>query len=249
MEEPGLFSFEGPGCLVARRDYGFPPVKLPGWREADLGTSNLLQVLTVAGKGGLILRRAEFLEGWSRTRSGPALWKSLTAMAATGGLILECRLPKHARSLLGKLRSEGERPLFWETPSSGQIPPLYTELASQPRLLRLHLEHEWWTAMGAARGDVALLRIAVALAVCGTASAPELAGRLGITSGAVRSYLSWMEEAALIRRDGRRVELRHPLLGTLFKPPVPWLESVPMETNVPMETTPRGKTWDPIELD
>jgi hypothetical protein len=243
MEEFILSGFKGPGCLVARMDYGFPPVRLPEWREADLGRSDLVEALPGTVEGGLILRRAELLQGWSRTRSGPALWRMLKAQADAGGLVLECRFPKHARSLLKKLRSEGARFLLWETPASGQIPPLYAELAPQPGLLKLHLEHEWWTAMGAARGGVALLRIAVALATQGSATSQDLAQRLSITSGAVRSYLNWMEDVALIRREGRRAALRHPLLAALFEPHRPQ-----HEPHI-SESSPREKAWDPVELD
>jgi hypothetical protein len=243
MDGPSAFDFRGPGCWVVRRDYGYPPVQIPGWRVVDLGREGLVQALPSNAGGRLILRQAEILEGWSRTRSGRTLWKDLLAAAGAGGVLFECRFPKHARGLTARLRSEGAAPLFREDAPSGGIPPLYERLVSQPALFRLHLEHEWWTAMGAARGGVALLRIAMELALRGPVAAPELAGRLGVTSGAVRSYLRWMEDVALLRREGSTVHLRHPLLASLFERPSGHVEAPPAAPQTP------SSTWDPIELD
>ena len=242
VDASSRLSFEGPGCLVARQDYGYPEIRLPGWREADLGRSDLLAVLAGPKEPGLVLRRAELLGGWLKTRSGALVRTRLKELARASGLVLECRFPKHARRIHDGLRIGGARPILWERPASGQVPPLYIALTSRPDLLELHLEHEWWSAMGVARGGVALLRIAIFLATHGAASAPQLAESLGISSGAVRSYLQWMEDAALIRRDGRDVHLRHPLLSRLFEsaaipPPAPPRHAMP------------EKIWNPAELD
>jgi hypothetical protein len=132
---------------------------------------------------------------------------------------------------------------FWETLPDGRIPPLYQKLRDQPRLAGLHLSHEWWTGMGVARGGIALLRVALEVAALGPCGAPALASRLGVTAGATRSYLRWMEDAALLRRDGHRYDLRHPLLRSLFGRGGTAAEVRHVDTPVPT------RPWNHLELD
>ncbi len=203
--------------LIARLDYGYPSLEAPGWTEGDLSRQPLEEALRAArGAPGLVLRHAEWALAWAGTREGEGLWPRLATLARRPGLVLECRFPRHARDLDGILRAAGLGADTWETPASGAIPPLYGELAASPVLRRLHLDYEWATGMGAARGGAALLRIAVLLAREGPAAVPELAARLSLTAGACRAYLTWMEDAALARREGRAFALRHPLLAGLF---------------------------------
>ena len=154
---------------------------------------------------GRYARRADRLGAFRRHRTA-------------GGLALECRFPRHARELARQLESLGLEPDRWETSADGSIPPLYESLGARPDLLHLHLQREWDTGLAAARGGAALLRIAIVLSRRGGMPAPELAEELGLTAGACRAYLSWMEDAALVRRNGRAFDLRHPLLASLFVP-------------------------------
>ncbi len=203
--------------LIVRLDYGYPALDAPGWAEGDLSRQPLDEALRAArGAPGLVLRHAEWALAWAGTREGGSLWPRLAALARRPGLVLECRFPRHARDIDGLLRAAGLQADTWETPASGALPPLYGELAASPVLRRLHLDYEWATGMGAARGGAALLRIAVLLAREGPAAVPELAARLSLTAGACRAYLTWMEDAALARREGRAFALRHPLLAELF---------------------------------
>jgi hypothetical protein len=141
-----------------------------------------------------------------------------------------------------------------ETPADGAVPPLYTRLGGHPGLRRLHLEYEWLTGMAAARGGIALLRIACRLAE-GPLPSGELARALGLTSGAVRSYLAWMEDAALVRRTAGAFALRHPLLAALFSPkasPEPELAATlpaPPRPAGAQEPPAGSRPWDPVELD
>lgn len=43
-----------------------------------------------------------------------------------------------------------------------------------------------------------------------------MAAALGVTQGAARSYLNWMEDVALVRREGYLFDLIHPLLRLRF---------------------------------
>lgn len=204
-------------CLIARMDYGYHALEAPGWAEADLSRAALDEALQLPlGAPGLLLRRAEYALAWAGTREGEGLWPRLAQIAARRGLALECRFPRHARELAAHLEAEDCEPVLWETPADGGPPPLYEGLA--PDAARLHLTHEWETALGAARGGAALLRLALLLARGGPQAPPALADQLGLTAGATRAYLSWMEDVALVRRDGRAYDLRHPLLCQLFAP-------------------------------
>jgi len=216
MEIPVALARPGT-CQILRLDYGYSPGSTPGWEGADLAWTPL-EVSTQAGapSRGLLLRNAEMLLGWARTRGGHGLWKELARIASSRGLCLVCRFPRRAEELIGHLRRAGPRPAFWENPADGRIPPLYEALSDKPGLVRFHLEYEWLTGLGAARGGAALLATAFALAGPTPQPAAAVGASLGITTGAARSYLSWMEDAALVRREGRTYALRHPLLAGLF---------------------------------
>jgi hypothetical protein len=202
-------------------DYGHAPLEVPpGWAEADLSRQSLEEALLVRrGARGLCLRRADWALAWAGTREGSregdGIFARLARIAARSGLALECRFPRHAQSLASNLEAAGCATERWESEADGSVPPLYRELSEN--LTRLHLEHEWETALGAARGGAALLRVALVLAREGPQTAPVLAGRLGLTAGATRAYLGWMEDVALVRRTQGRYDLRHPLLGELFR--------------------------------
>ncbi len=221
-------------CLIARVDYGHPALEAPGWAEADLARAALDEALQLPlGAPGLLLRRAEYTLAWAGTREGEGLWARLAQVASRRGLALECRFPRHARKLAAHLEAEDCEPLLWETAADGDAPPLYDGLSREAQ--DLHLAFEWETALGAARGGAALLRLALLLARGGAQAAPALADQLGLTAGATRAYLSWMEDVALVRRDGRAYDLRHRLLARLFAQGAP-----PRTVARPLPATPRA---------
>lgn len=223
-------------CRVRRRDYGYPPFPPCGWPVRDLLWEPLPE-LAEPGEG-LVLRNGEVLLGWARSRSAGHLFADLARLARQRGLLLECRFPRPARALLEALRRAGADPEWDDGEAGGPVPPLYREISPGSPLLRLHLELEWRTGMAAARGGVALLRTGALLAP-GPRRAPEVAKGLGVSTGAARSYLSWMEDAALVRREGSAFALRHPLLAILFASPGPRRDAAPA----------RAPSWDPVELD
>lgn len=240
------FTFEpprGPGCLLARVDYGFAGPQARGWRTVDLQRVPLPDLREAPPTPGLVICHADLLLGWARTRGCAGLWPRLLDWSSRMGLVLECRFPRHAREISKALSGAGGGLRFRETPADGRIPPLYSGLRGQPNLIDLHLRNEWWTGMAAARGGIALLRIAFALAERGASSAPALASVLGVTAGAARSYLRWMDDAALLRREGPLFDFRHSLLGRLFTPggatPAPLAETRALPS----------KGWNHLELD
>jgi len=223
-------------CLVFRRDYGYPPFPPCGWPVRDL----LWETLPDLGEPGegLVLRNAEVLLGWARSRQASGLFDDLARLARRRGLVLECRFPRPARALFQALQRAGAAPEWDDLAPDGSVPPLYRGLPPGGALLRLHLELEWRTGMAAARGGVALLRTGALLAP-GPRRAAEVAHGLGVSAGAARSYLAWMEDAALARREGTSFALRHPLLALLFASPGPRRAAAPA----------RSAPWDPVELD
>lgn len=228
-------------CLVARADYGYDVATPRGWEECDLAWT--APQFAPSAAPGLVLRSADCLPGWAGTRDYADVWQRIALRAAGQGFLLVCRFPRRAVQVRDALVGTGVRAGYWETPSAGEIPPLYSRIPADVSLKRLHLEHEWSTGMAAARGGTALVRIGALLAEKGPRSVPDLASDMGISSGAARSYVRWMEDAALVRREGRFAALRHPLLAELFlEKPVP-------ESRPPVPPVPPQKKWDPVELD
>lgn len=225
-------------CLLVRRDYGFPNPSVPGWKVLDLRRRPLPPPEALRDGGGLVLLGGETLLGWARTRERPHLWKELAGCARTFGLAVGFRFPREMRKVGQALAGAGAEVEVEDQAPDGRIPPLYLDVGSRPGLLALHLAYEWETGAAAARGGVALLRVAHLLAG-GPATAGETARALGITTGAARSYLNWMEDAALVRREGNTMALRHPLLSMLF---------TGEEAAPPREPSP-APSWNPVELD
>lgn len=225
--------------LLRRRDYGYPFFPPCGWPVVDLLWEPPPD-LEKLGEG-LVLRNAEGLLGWFRSRAAAHLLTDLARFARRRGLLLECRFPRLARLLFQALEREGAFLEWDDLYPDGSVPPLYVRLPPDGPLLRLHLELEWRTGLAAARGGAALLRTGALLALR-PRRVPEVAQGLGVSAGAARSYLSWMEDAALVRREGKAFALRHPLLASLFASPGPKADPGP--------TAPvRPPAWDPVELD
>jgi hypothetical protein len=224
-------------CLLVRRDYGYADPSVPGWKTLDLRRRPLPNAEALKAAGGLVLLGGEALLGWARTRERSTLWKELARVVRTSGLAIACRFPRETRRVREALSAAGAEVKDFDQEPDGRVPPLYLTLGLRSPLLLLHLAYEWETGAAAARGGVALLRVASRLAV-GSASAGETASALGVTPGAARSYLRWMEDAALVRRDGRAMALRHPLLSALFT-----------GAGDAPRTPSRARAWDPVELD
>ncbi len=225
-------------CPVLRIDYGYAVTTPPHWQTLDLSWAP--PAWDETAPGGLLVRSADDLPAWAGTREHGDVWRRLTPRAKEGRLVLVCRFPRRAVQVRDALAGAGVRVEYVDAPSDGTVPPLYARLPEGSPLLRLHLEHEWSTGLAAARGGTALVRTAARLAAAEALSVSELAGAMGITAGAARSYVRWMEDAALVRREGRSVALRHPLLNRLF--------AVDREPPARPPVAP-PKRWDPVELD
>lgn len=235
-------------CLLKRLDYGYEHHEPGAWKIRDV-RYGLPSSEDFEAKGGLLLRSGDLLLSWSKINSNGELWKFIASKAAGDGLVIECRFPRWCDRLREALKNAGAKVEFWETPVDGSVPPLYKKLHGSSQLLRVHLDFEWETGLAAARGGVGLTRFAVLLAGKRRMSVRELAGKTGLSPGAVRSYLGWMEAAALVRREDHTFALRHPLLAELFGggknlwgPPFPRREP-------PVFRNKAARDWDPVELD
>lgn len=229
MDTAAVPPLEG-GVLLVRVDYGFPdptPVWAASWPSWDLTRSALDPSQTPFWRSegpsevGGILRNADRLLAWGRLRAGREALDEVAASALSRPWILQCRFPRHARALNRSFAERGVPVLLRQADRDGNPPPVYRTLAPENPLLLLHLELEWVSALAIARGDVALERIGLLLARSGPMSGKAVAATLGITQGAARSYLAWMEDVALVRRDGARFTLAHPLLRKRFFPGAP----------------------------
>lgn len=207
----------GRGIHILRVDYGYPGPT--DGRPHASGTSvdasrfsPLCRLRSAPAGGTLLVSGCDRLLAWSRQRGGAGLLDLLAGLASTRPVLLQCRFPRHASDLLEAFRNMGGEPTFRQTPRDGSVPPLYAALASQEALRRLHLELEWVSALAAARGDVALERAGEILARSGPSRGSALAREMGVTQGAASSYLRWMQDVALVRKEGRLYDLAHPLL-------------------------------------
>ena len=213
------------GVHLFRVDYGYPDPPLPwaaSWPTWDLALTERAVGAVMpwdadaphARRG--ILKNADRLLAWGRGRSGDDPLGEMARSARSHAWVLLCRFLRHFCALAKALIERGVTLAVWETERDGSLPPLYRSLAPDSPLTRLHLELEWISALACARGDTALERIGAHLARMGPSRCSALAAGLGISPGAARSYLSWMEDVALVRREGRLFDLVHPALGRRF---------------------------------
>lgn len=105
--------------------------------------------------------------------------------------------------------------------SDGSLPPLYSSIHLNRELFMKNLFCEWESGLKTARGSSALIEVAKIIAESKTPLTLSLISqKMGISLGAVASYLRWMEEASLIRKENRYYFLRHAGLYSLFKEPI-----------------------------
>lgn len=237
------------GILLVRVDYGFPDptpawaatwpawdLARPGWGLSEAGPWKSAD----SGSAGGILRNADRLLAWERLRAGRKTLDEIARSSRSRPWILQCRFPRHARALNRALTERGVPVLLRQAGRDGTPPPVYRALAPESPLLLLHLELEWVSALACARGDAALERVGLLLARSEPLRGNTVAAALGISQGAARSYLGWMEDVALVRREGSHFTLAHPLLRRRFDPGV----------KVPRESHPKpSKRPDEMSVD
>jgi hypothetical protein len=227
MDGPEISTFQR-GAHLFRIDYGYPDIALsrdPSARVEDL-SKHPLWVLPPEGRSSLfarpaspavvILKNADRLLAWGRLRGKGRPLDEVCAAAASHPVLLQCRFPRHATALRRALEESGAPVTLEETPRDGSLPPIYRSLSREDPRMALHLDLEWHSAMACARGDASLEQVALFLARSGPSRVADVALGLGITSGAARSYLQWMEDVALVRREGHRFDLAHPFLRLRF---------------------------------
>jgi len=226
----GLESFtqwDGRGWFLLRLDYGWDVPRHPLLKEGgkfperpgavDLGLGLGVPRTAVSDNGGRlqVVWGAEALVARRRAISREsALTKNFPSPS---GVVLCARFPRSFTMVLAAARRETPLSGWAEMEPLGEIPSIYRRLESDELARYAHLRLEWETGVAHARASSVLPEAAGLMAREGEIRPAALARRLGITSGAARSYLVWMEEAGLCRRTaGGAYALRHPALSRLF---------------------------------
>ena len=169
--------------------------------------------------------------------------RPLRTMAPKEGIVLCARFPRTFPMVLEAVRQENLLAGWAEIETEGEVPPLYRRLNRGEASYYLHLRLEWETGVARARATSVLPEAGGLMAREGEIRPAALARGLGVTSGAARSYLVWMEEAGLCRRvPNGAYALRHAALRELFVPQ----KALALDNNVP---TGRRKKSDWVETD
>ncbi len=139
------------------------------------------------------------------------------AIGSKEGTVLCARFPRTFSMVLEAVRRERLLAGWAEMETSGETPPLYKRLNHDEPSYYLHLRLEWETGVARARATSVLPEAGGLMARDGEIRPATLAKHLGVTSGAARSYLVWMEGAGLARRvPNGAYALRHHGLRELF---------------------------------
>lgn len=275
MSSTLLQRWDGQGVFLLQLDYGYDTVEITGNRRSretlslDFGpVGDLGQRLSPEVR---VLTGADRLLGLARRRGGEN-WAELIAKPDRQGLLLVYRFPRSAPKLTQPLRTHGLFAGSATGDATGELPPLYRRVGVESELGRLHLAFEWETGLAAARGASVLNEAAGLMAAAGELSPVRLSSHLGTSSGAARSYLSWMVEAGLARRTAHGYALRHGGLAHLFgggkepldipspapvpAPPPSVPDAEPLSQSLPPFSTstnpppkPAPRRWDPSEMD
>ena len=194
---------EAPGAL----DLGFALSSCPNLTGAQ--PARLPRISVLWGGEALL----DFQRRSAPTKNAPPARGSLPG----DGVVICARFPRTFSRVIETVRKRGRLAGWAEMEPSGGVPPIYTRLWGNEAATLAHLRLEWETGVARARATSVIAVAGAIMAGEGEARASSLAGRLGVTSGAARSYLLWMEEAGLCRRvAGGAYVLRHPALSKLF---------------------------------
>lgn len=203
--------------LVVRIDFGY---KLPLTRGKifDASFSSLKQILNHFEKSEqspvTVLNSHYF---FSLRRRNENL-KEVLKIASENGSLFETRFYKYFR-LIKKILTHTSTHFFAaDIKSDGILPPLYKQIEKDEKQFINTLIYEWETGILTSRGSSVLIEIGEILSRSDKPKRlTDIANEMGITLGAVSSYLKWMEDASLIRREGKDFSLRHSGLKLLFK--------------------------------
>lgn len=155
-------------------------------------------------------------------------------------VVLETRFSKSFESFCSFLAKEGIKFSKIDCKSDGSLPPLYSSISLNRELFFKNLLYEWESGLQMARGRSSLIDIAKIIAQSEKPmTLSEISEKMELTLGAVASYLNWMEDASLIRKENKRYMLRHQGFYYLFKENA--LEKIQVLQKIKKE--------DPMDLD
>lgn len=204
--------------LIVRVDYGFP-LPVDALKTFDALFEPIIEIKKFFDTKKdntlvAILNSHHLLSPRRKERLFQDFLKSLEGKPA----VLETRFFKIFKIFCSLFEKENISFSKIDVTCDGSLPPLYSAIQSNRDLFFKNLFYEWESALLVARGRSSLIDIAKMIAENeNPLTLSELAQKMGLTLGAVASYLSWMEEASLIRKENRRFFLRHIGLNLLFK--------------------------------
>ena len=210
-----LKNWDRKSALLVRIDYGYE-IPISRGKIFDASKTSLRKVCNFFENGEPVtIFNSHYLQSLRRKDT---LFEEILKKTSQSGSIFETRFLKYFKSFK-KTFNEKSLPFFAiEFESNGDLPPFYHQFQRNENLLLQNLQFEWETALLTSRGKSVLIEIAEILSQNDSKfNLTEIASRLGISLGATLSYLKWMEDASLIRRENKLYSLRHKGLNLLFK--------------------------------
>ena len=210
-----LKNWDRKSALLIRIDYGYEiPISRGEIFDGSKTSLRKLCQFLENGEPATILN-SHYLLSFRRKDN---LLDELLKSASCSGSILETRFPKYFKIFVKTFEKNSLSYFSLEVESNGEFPPFYLQFQRNESLLLHNLQFEWESGLLTSRGKSVLIEIAEILSQNDSkVNLTEIASSLGISLGATLSYLKWMEEASLIRRENKLYSLRHKGLNLLFK--------------------------------
>jgi hypothetical protein len=226
--------------LLVRIDYGYPLPKITSRSfNALYDTITEIKVFMEEKKEKIpiLISNSHYLLSPRRKKN---LFQNFIRALEGKPILFETRFAKPFKTFCSFFAKEGIKYSKIDISSNGTLPPLYSAVRSNRDLFLKNLLYEWESALLMARGRSSLIDVAKIIAKSDEPlTLSQISEKMGITLGATASYLSWMEEASLIRKVNKHFSLRHEGLYFLF-------------TETSLEKTynaPKIRSSDPMDLD
>ncbi|NMB99132.1 MAG: hypothetical protein GYA35_02505 [Thermoanaerobaculaceae bacterium] len=226
--------------LLVRVDYGYPLPKT-AFNSFNALYDTIAEITTFLeekkGENPTTIYNSHYLLSPRRKKN---LFNNFIRAVEGKPILFETRFIKSFKKFCSLFSKEGIKYSKVDLLSDGALPPLYSTIRSNRELFLKNLLYEWESALLMARGRSSLIDVAKIIAKSDEPlTLTQISEKMGITLGATASYLSWMEEASLIRKEKKRFSLRHEGLYFLFN-------EKPLEKSY---EPPKMRKEDPMDMD
>lgn len=226
--------------LLVRIDYGYPLPKITS-RSFNALYDTLGEIKAFLEEKReetpILIFNSHYLLSPRRKKN---LFQNFISATKAKPVVFETRFAKPFKTFCTLFSKEGIKHSKIDIPSSGTLPPLYSSVKSNKELLLKNLLYEWESAILMARGRSSLIDVAKIIAKNDSPlTLSQISENMGITLGAAASYLRWMEEASLVRKEKKHFFLRHEGFYFLFS----------QSTADKLDKPPKIRKEDPMELD